>query len=206
MKTLVVGLIILLAGCSGVQIGDSGSSEDGCDFREEPLSDLAALPPGFDRTPEQMLEPVTTGISGRVTLADGRVAPIQLSFEIESQNMRAVYREETPGIDDCEAQGVKVQAQISVDGGDVLAGETHAEVRTLGPQVWIQVAAERLHTSEQPKFANEPQSMPKLGVVLQRGKNGKWHGEWAWSANVSCAGRSLCSGMESAPFGKFEAR
>lgn len=204
MKTLVVGAIFVVAGCSGVQIGDSGGEEDGCGFREEALSDLSALPSGFDRTPEEMLEPVTNGISGRVTLADGRVAPVQLAFEIERQNARAVYREETPGVDDCEAQGVKVQAQISVDGGEVLAGETYAEVRTLGPQIWVEVAAEHLLTSEQPKFANEPQSMPKLGVVLQRGKDGKWRGEWAWSASVSCTGRSLCSGMESAPFGKFE--
>lgn len=205
MKTLVFGAVFLLAGCSGVQIGDSGGEEDGCDFREEAVNDLSALPPGFDRTPEEMLEPVTNGISGRVTLADGRVAPIELAFEIERQHVRAVYREETPGVDDCEAQGVKVQAQISVDGGEVLAGETYAEVRTLGPQMWIDVAAEHLLTSVQPKFASQPQSMPKLEVVLQRGDDGKWHGEWAWSASVSCAGRPLCSGVESAPFGKFEA-
>ena len=205
MKTLVVGAACLLAGCSGVQIGDSGGEENGCDFREEPLSDLSTLPAGFDRTPEEMLEPVTNGISGRVTLADGRVAPIRLAFEIQSQNVRAIYREETPGVEGCEAQGVEVQAQIRVDGGDVLAGETEAQVRTLGPQMWIDVAAEHLLSSEQPKFANEPQSMPKLEVMLQRGNDGKWHGEWAWSASVSCAGRSRCSGVESAPFGSFEA-
>lgn len=47
MKPILLGTIFFLEGCSGWQIGDSGGSGPGCDLREEALSDLSSLPPGW---------------------------------------------------------------------------------------------------------------------------------------------------------------
>jgi hypothetical protein len=194
-------------GCSGVQTGDSGDGDGrGCDFREEPITDLTIRPEGFSGTPEELLRPATDGITGELRLVDGRTVPVAIEFTLTDPTGVAVYRLDTPGIEDCKAEGVTVGASTSIDGGEILSATREVEIRTLDSQMWIfeiSGAGGESSTSETPVFEHEPTGEPRLFVGLQRYTDGTWHGAWGWTAPWSCDGETRCSGMMDAPLGTF---
>lgn len=200
-----VGALLSQAfGCAGVQTGDGNGP--GCSFRTIPLANLTSLPEGFAETPEQMLSPLAQGVTGELTLESGDRVPVTMQFEVAAEDGLAVYREDSPTRQDCDAQGVEVSAIATVDGGNVIHGETDATIRVLAGQIRVRMNGGTLETSLERSTA-EPQLQTIL-MPMQLDLACQWSGAWKWGVPSSCSvEQESCDGASHSdePIGQFVA-
>ena len=189
----VATLFSVSAGCAGVQTGDGNGP--GCSFRTAPLLNLASMPEGFDQTPEQMLSPVAAPVEGALVLASGERVPVTMHFDVKSEGALAVYREDSGSASDCDATGVEAPATVTIDGGEVVFGETEATVRVLNGQVRVRMNGQTLDTSLEPGAAQSDATT--LIMPLQMDTTCTWFGAWKWGVPSDCSvSQDVCDGAQ----------
>jgi len=163
-------------------------------------------PEGFEQTPLEMLGPVLVDIEGELTRPSGEVLPVTFRFEPEEAGAEAVYRFSELAVADCDAHGLYVSAQVEVEGGDLLNGESNASLDVLAGQIRMQIQTGDLMTSSMPPPGSDDQGIPPALVVsLQLDLECRWRGAWVWNYVVDCEGVDLCSGYDQESLSTFEA-
>jgi len=193
MRSQVLLLCAMLAGCSGVQGGSEGEEGGRCEYDTVALTDPNAAPAGFEQAPSQLFSVILRPLVGR--LANGRAVALQ--FEPDYADLRGLYV--SNGATDCGPHlATSARATLVVEGAGAAQSSINAglEIRWGNPlaSARFEAAPGTPLASVVPDFGREPVSNPMLDLwLLEFGSKGV-DSKWQWSAFVGCKASEQCSG------------
>ncbi len=114
--------LLLLGGCAGISLGDSGESDDGpdpCSADAIAVTELTAELAGFERTPEALLASAERPLSGALQLVDGSEAMLEVVLEADRGQLVSFH----PDAPEC-APWLETEVTLSLDAGESLRGRS----------------------------------------------------------------------------------
>jgi hypothetical protein len=192
--------LMVLSACTGEKAGHGVGP--GCSVEPIPLPDLEQVPRGFERSPLEILAPVTSGIDGTLTLTDGTEVPLSLAFELDAESAYEFHLQPTDDFPECKGDGVEIKAAVSIDGGDILQGQATATILVLDGEILVRIEDPALTTTP-PRDSQDA----ALIMGLQLDASCRWSGGFAWSTPADC-GDTPCvaTSRDKHPIGNFEAQ
>ena len=187
MRRLWICLLATCAACNGISIGDPGKEVPSACTEQfvERVTDLSALPHGFEHPPAVLFAGLTGTWPGTLDLADGKAVPVTIEITLDEDSVRAVHTNDPRG--EC-GPWLTANVTLVIDAGPTLRGTAEAELSTRhGTRITAEWVAfdDFDSTLAVPDFGGKIVDGPALSLDFLFNPNGSWGAEWQFAARVA---------------------
>lgn len=193
--------VLVLSGCDGLSLGDSGGSEAQCSPIEiVSITDTSRVPDDFDRSLDALLAS-SRKLHGELELYSGEHVPVTVEMEVEPGSLDLEKMD--PGHSACQSRIVG-SMNVKLDAGDTLHGRVTGELYVYSKDDGVSVRSgwnelDTLQTNQpEPEFDRELVNGPAFQVYVTRKSEDRYELLVTYIAHVEpepCnPGRDTCGG------------
>ena len=193
---------VSLAACSGVQTGDQGDDQDGCQYLPPVEAAFDTVPEGMTETAAELLAPAFM-IEGSVQSDDGATHPLTLTLALDEDTLVVNHLDDARSTDCVYREPeLRIDGTGTVSGDGWIEGKVGAQIRAGGTKIWVYLDTSELERKPETQLGTEA----VLAMGLYLGTDCRWSGQWNYhSLNSAECEAEPCDGIEVDELGEFSA-